>query len=179
MFWNCTQQCRSRRWRQMISLLGETPSLVSCGLTRPCRSIRKHSKKIQSLVQPGLRADLFTITGHITGKYSATLKKQNKTFARESFATRKTYTLAHRFVILCCKNGTIRHSLNPKRSKSLAGLALGTYKLGQKKEALTFLSEAIRLDPNYRDPAYLKARNYWSNVAARDLTRLIPQLRGR
>lgn len=69
-------------------------------------------------------------------------------------------------------------ALVPKDAECLAGLALGNYKLGQRKEALTLLSEAIRIDPHYRDPTYLIANNNWSNRAAKDLAKLIPLIRG-
>src|SRR5687768_1838874 len=101
----------------MILLLGEMPSSVSSDLTRPCRNIRRHSKKIQSLVRPRLHVALFTTTGHMECTYSAILEKQNRISARQSPATEQTNTHAHRFVILSCESGSTRQSLRPKCSK--------------------------------------------------------------
>lgn len=64
-------------------------------------------------------------------------------------------------------------ALVPNDADCLAGLALGKYALGQRREALTLLSQAIHVDPHYRDPAYLIAKNNWSNRAAKDLAKLI------
>lgn len=58
----------------------------------------------------------------------------------------------------------------------IAGLALGTYKLGDPQTAITLLSKAIRIDPHYRNPSYLRENNSWSPRAASDLAQLIEQL---
>jgi tetratricopeptide (TPR) repeat protein len=67
--------------------------------------------------------------------------------------------------------------LTPDDSDCLAGLALGTYKLGNRQDALGLLSKAIQMDPRYRDPAYLVANHDWSPRAAMDLTKLIAMIR--
>jgi tetratricopeptide (TPR) repeat protein len=59
--------------------------------------------------------------------------------------------------------------LNTTDPDCIAGLALGVFKLGDPSAAVKLLSRAILLDPHYRDPAYLKQNNDWSNRAASDL----------
>lgn len=66
--------------------------------------------------------------------------------------------------------------LNGNDADCLAGLALGSYKLGQKQEASSYLQRAIRLDPHYRTPDYLKKNVDWSAQAASDLAELIKML---
>lgn len=68
-------------------------------------------------------------------------------------------------------------TVSPNDSDCLAGLALGTYKLGNRQSALNLLSRAIELNSRYRDPAYLIANHDWSPRAARELAKLIPMIR--
>ncbi len=59
-------------------------------------------------------------------------------------------------------------------TETLAGLALVTEKLGNRDAALNYLSQAIQVDSNYRNPEYLMKNNNWSTLAAQDLARLVP-----
>lgn len=65
----------------------------------------------------------------------------------------------------------------PNDSDCIAGLALGTYKLGDRQGALTLLSKAIEMDSHYNDPAYLIANRDWSPRAAAELAKLLPLIR--
>jgi tetratricopeptide (TPR) repeat protein len=68
------------------------------------------------------------------------------------------------------------HGIDINDPDPLAGLALGTYKRGDRPAAVNFLQQAIEKDPHYRDPAYLKAKVNWSDRAASDLAELIKLL---
>jgi tetratricopeptide (TPR) repeat protein len=67
--------------------------------------------------------------------------------------------------------------LTPNDSDCLAGLALGTDKLGDRQSALSHLSKAIQINPHFRNPAYLIANHDWSPRAAEELRKLIPMIR--
>lgn len=64
-------------------------------------------------------------------------------------------------------------ALNTTDPDCIAGLALGTYKLGDPGKAFTLLSSAIQIDSHYGDPAYLRENNNFSERAASDLAELI------
>lgn len=65
------------------------------------------------------------------------------------------------------------NALNTNDPDCLAGLALGTLKLGDPSAATKLLLRAILLDSHYRDPGYLKQNNDWSNRAASDLGEIL------
>lgn len=48
------------------------------------------------------------------------------------------------------------NALSTSDPDCIAGLALGTYKLGNQGTAITLLTRAIQIDSHYRDPNYLK-----------------------
>jgi len=67
-------------------------------------------------------------------------------------------------------------AIDTKDPDTLAGLALGTYKRGDRPNALSLLQQAIEKDDHYRDPTYLKDKVNWSDRAASDLAELIKLL---
>lgn len=68
------------------------------------------------------------------------------------------------------------NAISPDDPDVIAGLALGTYKLGDEGAAAALLSRAIQIDRHYGDPAYLVQHNALSKTAAADLTQLIKLL---
>jgi tetratricopeptide (TPR) repeat protein len=62
---------------------------------------------------------------------------------------------------------------------SMAGLALGAYKRGDLKTAVTLLDQAVNIDSSYRNPTYLKERYYWSDKALSDLAELLRKANAR
>jgi tetratricopeptide (TPR) repeat protein len=59
---------------------------------------------------------------------------------------------------------------------TIAGLALGAYKLGDETTTITLLARAIQIDSHYNDPNYLKRNRNWSTRAASDLSLLLQLL---
>lgn len=68
-------------------------------------------------------------------------------------------------------------ALVPNDPECLAGLALGIEKLGKRDDALRLLSQAIQIDSHYREPAYLMKKHNWSDLAAKDLAKLLQLIR--
>ena len=71
---------------------------------------------------------------------------------------------------------TKANELDAEDPDGLAGLALATYKAGQQDKAIALLSRAVQVDPQYRNPASLKKSAYWSDLAAKDLAKIVKLL---
>ena len=65
------------------------------------------------------------------------------------------------------------NTLDPGNADYIAGLALGTMKTGNPKVAVDLLTQAIQLDAQYRDPAFLKQKDNWSERATSDLKEIL------
>jgi len=64
-------------------------------------------------------------------------------------------------------------SLEPKDADMIAGLALGSYKLGRKAEAIRLLRQAQKIDSNYGNPDKLTGDpHFWSSQMVLDLKNL-------
>jgi len=61
---------------------------------------------------------------------------------------------------------------------SIAGWALGSYKLGDTVSAITLLTRAIQIDSGFRDAKNVKEKHYWSDQAVADLDKLLRLLPG-
>lgn len=71
-------------------------------------------------------------------------------------------------------------SLGPEDADMIAGLALGSYKLGRKDEAIGLLRQARKVDEKIKDPNKLTGDpHFWSSQMVSDLKKLTGRLRAK
>ena len=65
------------------------------------------------------------------------------------------------------------HTLNATDADVAAGLALGLYVSGQREEAVSHYRQAIALDREFRNPALLEQKHFWSKKAVQSVLPVI------